>query len=106
MTKPIPVEEAKLAFEQAIRRELADLEASARALVTRCQVIAEHGRGVNGLAPAARGWSKEIENVADKIRDEGPDVSKALIGTDATPIESAVDLEHAARVKNARPNAA
>ena len=104
MTKPIPVEEAKLAFEQAIRRELADLEASARALVTRCQVIAEHGRGVNGLAPAARGWSKEIENVADKIKAEGPDVSKALIGPDA-PIESAVDLEHAARVKASRPAA-
>ena len=97
MSAPLSIEDAKRAFEASIRAELADIESSIRSLLTRFDSLADHGRGVNGLAPAAKGWKREAEVLADKIRAEADDVSKALLGTGPERVET-VNEEHAGRV--------
>jgi len=98
----LAIEDAKRAFERAIRNELSGVEGSLRALFERFDAISEHGRGVNGLASAAKGWRKECELLADKIAAEGIDVSKALMGAGAPEITEVVDEALAGAVRARR----
>lgn len=96
-----PIEEAKRAFAGAIRGELTSLEGALRSLFVRFDLVARHGRGVNGLAAAAKAWRREAELLAEKIREESEDVNKALLG-EGEPITEHVDLEQRERVQRAK----
>lgn len=99
MSDVLPIEDAKREFERAIRGELSALEGSLTALFERFDALAEHGRGVNGLAAAAKGWRREAELLAEKIHAEGVDVSRALMGTGAPEITQTVDAELSAKLR-------
>lgn len=85
-----PVESAAVEMDRRIRAELDAIDKAARELAARARKLGVGGRGVNGLAAECVVWAKEFEATADKVRDEGPEVSKALLGKGKHEIKQTV----------------
>lgn len=90
---PDEVEDAAIQMDAKIRAQLSAIEDGARSLAAKARRLGIGGRGVNGLAAECVVWAKEFEATADKVRDEGPEVSKALLGKTKHEITQTVNPE-------------
>lgn len=91
-----PVEDVAVQFDRVIRAEIDAIAKAARDLAVRSERLGQSGRGANGLAAASAVWKREFESIAAKVEEEGPSVSKALLGKEEHQITQSVNQELAA----------
>ncbi len=93
---PDPVEIAAVELDRVIREEIDSIAAGARELSARSTRLGEAGRGANGLQAASAIWMRDFDAIAVKVAEEGPAVSKALLGKEVHKITTHVNPELAA----------
>ena len=86
-----PVEKAARDLEQSIRQELDAMAAATRELAARARRLGANARTVNGIKKATEVWSRAYEDVAQKVEDEGPEVTKSLLGKEPVPMTESVN---------------
>ena len=92
--------------EQVQRDAIAAAESAAREALAALKPFDTHdGRILPGIARAVADQRKRLEDVISQLAGIVAEHLDAKPKPDATPIESAVDHEHAERVKAARPAA-
>jgi len=91
-----PVEDAAVHLDRVIRAEIDSIAEVSRMLAERSRRLGESGRGANGLQAATQVWARDFEAVAGKVAEEGPQVSKALLGKVEHEVITHVNAELAA----------
>lgn len=86
-----PVESAAHTLEKSIRAELDSMEAATKDLAARARRLGVGARAINGLQAATAVWSRDFEAIAGKLQEEGPEITKALLGKDPVPMTEIIN---------------
>jgi hypothetical protein len=98
-----PITDKKKALLDAVIQEHADFANVVELLSIRAIQLSVDGIGLNGLTPFWRGIHLQLDNIREKILDEGKECIQKLGASAKYPvIHQTVDTELAAKVRDAK----
>jgi hypothetical protein len=102
-----PITDKKKALLDAVIQEHEDFANVVELLSIRAGELTVDGIGLNGLTPFWRGVQLQLDNIREKILDEGKECIQKLGANAKYPvIHQKVDAELAAKVRDAKEAAA